>query len=417
MDLLLKPEDPVYGGYVICRDEGIVFVRGAVPGEVVRVSVLEKKKDYRVASVQDVIEPSPYRVSPPCEYFGSCGGCQLQFISYDKQVSMKNDILADCLKRIGKLELSLSEPLASPKEFSYRLRGQFKVSRDGSFGFYREGTRDVVDIKECLLMDERINSLIKRVRTAVSSSRIKEVHITTGDLSTALIKGIGFDEAVADEFVSLGFEGVAFEDGSCRGEGFVKLENNGLTYCVSPWSFLQSNWEMNLMISGLIRSELSGLQDASVLDLYAGGGNFSMPLHETASGVLAVEENPHSVKDGQRNLSLNKIKNFKFQNAKAEKSRLKDNYDIVLLNPPRPGLTPAVADMVIELKPRRVVYVSCNPSTLARDLRKFSDKYTIDSVRLADSFPNTYHIESVAFLSLKGLAAEDASEKKASEDG
>lgn len=397
----LKAEDPVYGGYVISRDEGIVFVRGAVPGEVVDVSVDVKKRDYRVATVQDVIEPSPYRIDPPCRYFGRCGGCHLQFVSYEKQVSMKTDILADCLLRIGKLELQPAEPLVSPLDFKYRRRGQFKVSqKNGSFGLYKEGTHDVVDIKECLLMTDEINALVKRVRTAALTD-IKELHITHGDACTALIKGTAFEESITEEFLAMGFDGVAFDDGSYAGEGFVGLELDGLKYTVSPWSFLQSNREMNQMISSLIKTELAPYDGARVLDLYAGGGNLTMPLHEGVAEVLAVEENPHSVKDGKRNLSLNKIKNYKFINAKAEKYRPEGSFDIAVLNPPRPGLSKAVADMLLELKPKRIAYVSCNPSTLARDLRKFDDAYHIDSVRVADSFPNTYHIEAVTFLTIK----------------
>lgn len=393
----LKAETPVYGGYVIGREEGVVFIKGAIPGEVVDVSIREKKKDYSVAIVTEIIEPSAYRVQPLCPHFGVCGGCQLQHMSYDKQVSIKSEIILDCLERIGGIKAPLSEALTGD-DFHYRRRAQFKVSKEGAIGFYKEGTRDVVPIDSCPILKSEINDLLKKLKS-MNLSGIKEIHVTFGDRMLGLIKGRPVNAGVVDEMRTGGFDGVAFEDLSYAGAGYAVFDLSGLIYKVSPWSFFQSNWELNLRAVEILLENLGSVDGKKIIDLYAGAGNFSLPLASKAGRIVAIEENPNSVKDGERNLSSNNITNVKFINAKVEKAGLKS--DVLILDPPRPGLTDRTVKAILEAMPDRVVYISCNPSTLARDLKKLATGYDIESVRLMDFFPNTYHIETMTFLRVK----------------
>jgi 23S rRNA (uracil1939-C5)-methyltransferase len=405
---VIKADTVVYGGYVISRAEGVVFIRGALPGEVVEVSLKEKKRDYSVAEVTDIIEPSADRVEPPCPYFGECGGCQLQYATYDKQVAMKAGVLLDCLGRIGKLDIQL-EPSLTGNDFNYRHRAQFKVSKDGEIGFYREGTREVVSIKKCPLMVDKINGILEKLRSA-DLTGIKEVHVTSGDSLAALLKGVEYNDALSERFIEMGFEGVAFDDGTYRGKGHVCFDVMGLVYTVSPWSFFQSNWTLNCEAVRIITETFGPLEKKRVLDLYAGAGNFSLPLAREGAEVVAIEDNPHAIKDGQRNVSYNKVRRYKFVKGRAEDAGIKGDFDIALLDPPRPGLANEATERVMELAPERIAYVSCNPSTFARDLGKLSGLYTIDSVRMIDLFPNTYHVESLAFLT-KGQGAPEENEK------
>ncbi len=409
MSLVIKTQSAVYGGYVIARDNGIIFIRGAIPEEVVEVSISEKKRDYSVGAVTNVIEPSPHRIEPPCPLFGTCGGCQLQFISYEKQVSMKEEILLDSLHRIGDIEIALSPPLTE-KDYYYRYRGQFKVSPKGAIGFYKEGTREVVPVEECPLMIEEINSLLKKLKDINSPSPpfakrwlggIKEIHVSYGDSAVALIKPKTISEDGEKTLMDIGFSGIAFENGESVGKDYIKLDLNGLQYTITPWSFSQAHWALNKKVVELIVNELQPLEGMSVLDLYAGAGNFSLPVSGHASQVVAVEENPHAIEDGQRNAGLNNIKNCKFIKSSAEKYKFHEKFDILILDPPRPGLSNDVMKKVNDLSPKRIVYVSCNPATLARDLKKLKEKYNIDSIRMIDFFPNTYHVEALVFLSLK----------------
>jgi len=399
MNTVLKAGEAVYGGYTLARDGGVVFIAGAIPGEVVEVSVREKKRDYSVATVTGVVEPSDSRVAPRCGHFGECGGCQLQFIDYEKQVEMKNRVLMDCLRRIGDIEAELLPPLTGG-DFGYRHRAQFKISKDGRWGFYREGTREVVPVERCPLMVDEINSALPKTAGA-GFAGVREVHVTSGDALLALVKGPGFDEQLAGAFEGMGFEGVAFEDGSHRGRGFTTLALAGLQYTVSPWSFFQSNWELNSRLAALVAEEAGPVDGMRVLDLYAGAGNFSLLLAAAKARVVAVEENPYSIKDGERNVSLNGISGFRFVRGRAEDAKFGGDFQLVLLDPPRPGLSRKAMDRVLEILPERIAYISCNPSTLARDLRKLREKYEVDSIRMVDLFPNTYHVESLAFLTRK----------------
>lgn len=398
----LKAETPVYGGFVIGRSEGVVFIKGALPGEMVEVEITEKKKDYSVAQVNEVLEASPSRVEPSCPSFGICGGCQLQHISYAEQVLMKNSILKDALKRLGGLEPDLLEPVYGERS-GYRHRGQFKVSPEGETGFFKEASRTVVPVRKCLNLTGRINDMLQKVRLLNCIKGLKEIHITHyEEEALALVKGKSFDESIAEEFIGAGFCGIAFEDGSYRGKGHLVFDLSCKAYSVSPWSFFQSNWILNREFVEIIKDVISPLQGKDLLDIYAGGGNFSIPLAAEAGRITAVEENAYAVRDGMRNLELNRIKNIRFVQSPVEKylQKEKRSFNAAIIDPPRPGLSREALSRLLELAPERLLYISCNPSTLARDLKKLSSKYNVDWVRMVDFFPNTFHVESISFLSL-----------------
>jgi 23S rRNA (uracil1939-C5)-methyltransferase len=166
---------------------------------------------------------------------------------------------------------------------------------------------------------------------------------------------------------------------------------------VSPEGFFQSNWKLNLSLVDIIKSSLQPLKDKKILDLYAGAGNFSLPLAKDAR-VIAVEENRAAIKDGTRNLKINKIRNCKFIRSSSENFQVKDHIDIVIIDPPRMGLTKKAMGNVLSVLPESIVYISCNPATFARDLKILLSKYEVESLRMIDFFPQTYHIETLAFL-------------------
>jgi 23S rRNA (uracil1939-C5)-methyltransferase len=411
--LILRAETPVYGGYVLGRDGRVIFIRGAIPGELVDVSIEERKRDYSVASVRNVIEPSPSRRDPLCRIFGICGGCQLQFMEYDKQVSMKEEILIDAMRRIGDVEVALMPSLVA-QEFGYRHRGQFKVSAEGAVGFYREGTREVIPVDHCPIMVPEINGMLQTLGS-IDLRGVKEVSISSGDTLAILVRGKMTDESV-QSLLEGGISGIAFENGDSLGKDYVTLDLNGLRYSVTPWSFFQSHWSLNRVVVEEVVRELSLLENKRVLDLYAGAGNFSLPLSTQAKEVVAVEENSFAVEDGRRNMMLNGVRNCTFVNLSVEKileSRKKQqaeklfegsHYDSIVLDPPRAGLASECLRRIMATGSERIVYISCNPATLARDVKKMREKYDLEAVRMVDFFPNTYHIEALAFLRRKGPA-------------
>ena len=402
-NLQLKAQEPVYGGYVLHRSEedGITFIKGAIPGELVEVEIDSKKRDYRTATVVEVLEPSPNRIEPACQYFGECGGCHLQFIKYPMQVEMKDNVVLDCLRRLGGLDVNLDPPLYG-EPFGYRRRGQFKVSRQGAVGFFSEGTRDVVEIESCPLVTNEINEALKSVRNC-NLDGVREIHLTHGESVMALVKGAEFSESLTDELMEAGITGIAFQDGSYRGEGvnYTTFDLNGLKYTASPWSFIQSNWQMNRKMVERLAEEVGQLADMRLLDLYAGAGNFSLPLAIDAKETVAVEENKHAIEDGKRNANINRITGYRYAKGTAEMAKLKGEFDLFILDPPRTGLSKTAIERVSQIQPPRIAYVSCNPSTLGRDMRRLSDFYTVDTVQVADMFPNTYHVECILMMTKK----------------
>ena len=388
-----------------------MLVNGSlIPGEIIEAVIEKEKKDYISASVHKLVESSPERVKPDCEYYGNCGGCHLQHIPYDLQVKLKEDILSDCLKRIGKIETKLSDPLVPDSPWHYRFRAQFKISGH-DIGFYRGKTRDVVDITGCPLVTPEINSYYQKAREIIRLNKIiTELHIVSGDSAVALVKlstsqGIAPDlEQLAVQFIDAGFSGIIMENKERESFGYGRtystLDLAGLKYSVSPSCFFQSNWKLNVQLVDHIKHALAPLEDKDILDLFAGSGNFSLPLAE-AYRVMAIEENKSAIENGKRSIEMNGIENISFVRSSAENYTTDDEFEIVITDPPRAGLKDKVISNLLSMKSENIVYISCNPTTLARDLKKLSEKYDIESARLVDFFPQTYHIEALVLLKLK----------------
>lgn len=400
MGLILESLSPAYGGYTIARDDKVVLIKGAIPGEKVEVEIEEQRRDYSVASVISVVEPSPFRVAPPCPVFGLCGGCQLQFIEYEKQLSIKSDILTDSLRRLGGIDMPLG-PSLSDDQWRYRHRAQFKVSKAGEIGFYKASSRDVVPFDSCLLMRDEINEVLPAAKKCLSEHIYREVHVVLGGGVSALLKGGTADRKTGDALLEAGFSGVAFDDGTVLGRPYAALSLGEIEYSVSPWTFFQAHWKLNGLVVSFLIENLAPLDGKLALDLYAGAGNFALPLSGCAKAVTAVEENARAVSDAERNVEINGIKNCSIIRSSAENYRLTRQFDVIVLDPPRPGLTSAVVKKILDRPASMIAYISCNPATLARDLKKLGEKYDIRSVHLVDFFPNTFHIETIALLSLR----------------
>jgi len=398
-------ESPGHGGICVGRISGkVVMVTGGVPGETVEAVVDTEKKDYMTATVTRVLEPSPDRLVPPCGYYGTCGGCQLQHVSYEGQVRIKERVLADCIRRIAKMDVGLAPPL-SGGPLGYRHRGRFKVSH-GHAGFFMAKSHRVVDIESCPLMTPEINDALKRVWPEVVKRSVREFQLSSGGGMLALVRADavhgGSPDRLRDEIMAAGFDGVYIDTGdaepSVTGIGYNRFELDGLIYTVSPTSFFQANWELNRRLVGLVCDTLGPLGGARIADLYCGAGNFSLALSRTAGEVVGFEDNPSAVADAVRNAAMNNITNCRFVHADAEALGSHGPFDVVVADPPRTGLSEEALGALITLAPGRVVYVSCDPATLARDLKKLCVVYDIESIRMVDFFPQTYHLEAVVFL-------------------
>ena len=368
-------------------EELTIFVPLAVSGDVLSVRIRELKGRTAFAEIESVIEPSPHRIVPPCEYFGRCGGCDFQQMTYPAQLAAKVGIIRDNLHRIAKIEFESEIPIIpSPSEFGYRLRAQWHADTTSKrIGYYRRNSRDLVDIERCMILTPELQGKLTELRASLPweafSGDKAQIDAATGDTGEASVYSPELTDERAIEFTAFGEK-----------------------FRFSARSFFQGN---EFLIDKLIEIALSDASGANALDLYSGVGLFSLPLARRFSNVIGVEEYDEAVQFARTSAVDAGLTNLEFR---AENVRrylaniVESDLDFVLLDPPRFGTEKEMMASLIRLRPRHVSYVSCDPSVLARDLKRFVENgYAIRSITALDMFPQTHHVETVVHLD-RGIA-------------
>lgn len=423
-----------FGGNGVCRIDGkVCFVPFSCPGDEVSLRVTAQKKSYCTASISEILNPSPFRTVPACAIFGACGGCSWQHISYPVQLEHKRKILAETLWRGARVKEDLvGDVVAASQQYGYRSRLQFKVSVLGGklrIGFYRQGSHQVEDAAGgCPIALPVINHLLGCCREVLQSypdvALISQISIDVGDSGLVVVihHGGRVTSKCRDYFIDR-----SGDFGSCTGL-FLKTDNQSLpeklwgssaiSYNMNrakpdqspveltypPGGFAQVHQLQNISMLSVIRQLGAFTAKETLLDLYCGNGNFSIPLAAEVASVTGIEGNPESIRAAKNNQELNMVANARFfcDDVTSGVRRLADQgltFDTVLLDPPRAGAGDAVPD-IVRLQPGKIIYVSCDPSTLARDcgLLSLSGYSVVTSVPI-DMFPQTFHIESVTLLS------------------
>lgn len=407
-----------FKGYGVSRIHGkVVFVPCTVVGDKAWVEIVEEKKNYSTGRLIDLIEPSPRRVNPPCPYFGTCGGCQWQHINYPGQPELKKEILQDLLKRLGRLqEIPSIGVFPSPKPYDYRIRIQLKV-RGNAMGYYREGSHQIVDIDHCPISHPLVNRILRRLRgESAVFQLIKEIEINVSPeegRGMILFHPHSHNRQI-EPFAKRLLQSEPILGGiAVAGKGKLVLFGDSLEFTVpsyqdrnldlriSPGSFSQVNPEQNQRLIQIVLQFSEAIKEDRILDLYAGVGNLTLPLAMGAKEVLGIEENRAAVEDAQFNAERNGIQNCHFIQGRVEhvlSNWERETPSLVVLDPPRTGCK-TILDQVVRLKPRKIIYVSCEPTTFARDLCLFSERgYLVQRLSLIDMFPQTYHMEVVGLL-------------------
>lgn len=428
-----------------------LFVKDAVVGDELLVRVMKTKKTYGFARIEKIVTPSIHRVSPKCEIATKCGGCQIQQLSYDEQLRYKQNKVLNCLKRIGGIENPPMEPIVSMENpYHYRNKAQFPVGKrtDGDvvIGFYAGRTHSIIDTAKCYIGEESTESIVACIRTFLKREKISiydeeshkglvrhiliRVGYQTKEIMVCLIIN-GNKLPASDQFVRDLLECKDLPEGyqmtsiclnkntkktnvilgdeiiPLYGETYITDSIGEISYQISPLSFYQVNptqtkklYDLALEYAALTGKEL-------VWDLYCGIGTISLFLAKEAKMVYGVEIIPQAIEDARKNAVLNGITNAEFFVGAAEdvlpqqyrNSEGKIYADVIVVDPPRKGCDESLLETIVAMEPNRVVYVSCDPATLARDLKYLiSHGYQLEKVRPVDQFPHSVHVETVALL-------------------
>lgn len=438
-------EDLTHDGSGVAKVDGYpLFIPGVLPGEEAEIQVMKTMKKYGFAKLIKVTKESPDRVEPPCHVFWECGGCQLQHLSYEAQLVQKQKTVRNAMQRIGKLPDVLVHPVKGMDDpWRYRNKSQIPFNeRDGEVvsGFYRSGSHHIVDTDVCIIQGEEADELMSTLKHELHDMGIEAYderthrgmlrHLivrkarATGELMVVLVtrsKKFPQKDAVMElikrvvpnvtsimQNVNSQKTNVIFGDETIllHGKSFIVDSIGDIDFEISARSFYQVNSEQTKVLydQALEYAQLTG--NETVIDAYCGIGSISLFLAQKAKEVYGVEIVPQAIEDAKRNAELNGIDNAFFEAGPAEEVIPKwyadgKRFDVLVVDPPRKGCDEKLLETILEYKPKRVVYVSCNPATLARDLRILEDGgYRTQEVQPVDMFGHSSHVEVVTWLEL-----------------
>lgn len=442
-----------FGGKGIAKIDGFaIFVNQALPGDRVLAVIVKKKKSHAEARIREVLSPSVFRTNPPCPYSGFCGGCTWQFLRYDKQIEYKRQHVVEALQHIGGIDdVDVMPTLPSEAIFAYRNKMEFScsdrrwvlpaqledetIARDFALGLHVPGTFDkVLDIDACLLQPGRGNEILRFVKSYMQNSGLPAyglrshegfwrflivrhsltndqwmVNIVTSAENMDVLKPLALElvgtfpdiKAVVNN-ITTRKSGVAVGEFEIPLVGRDHLEEHlgPYRFAISANSFFQTNTRGAVRLYDTVKEFAALTGREHVLDLYSGTGTIPIWLSDAAASVTGIEVVEAAVADARKNCGQNKVSNCNFilGDMRVVLPEIKEKPDVLVIDPPRTGMHPDVVKKVLELGSPRIVYVSCNPATLARDAGLMKDAYGIKRVRPVDMFPHTYHIESVACL-------------------
>ncbi len=403
----LTPTAYTYGGETIARlpDGRAVFIPFAIPGERLRVELVESKASFARARLVEVLEPAPERIAARCPHFGECGGCHYQHLAYPDQIRVKSTLLLDQLTRIGKLDSPTVDRInPSPQEFDYRNHIEFHLASDGAPGFFKPRSKQILPIQVCHLPETPLGELwpqlefepglaIQRLGLRLGKEDDIQVILTSDNPNTP--------ELVVEDLPVSIVHNSPFGSLVLAGSPSVDIEVLSRPFRVSAASFFQANTRVAEHMVQHVQETLKARSmlhpDAVVLELYCGVGLFSAFLAGEVGRLVAVEASPEAVDDFSFN--LDEFDNVEMYEAPAAQvlHGLDLQPDLVLVDPPRTGLEQPVLDALLQMSPPLIGYVSCDPATLGRDARRLSaGGYHLADLALFDQFPQTYHIESIS---------------------
>lgn len=445
----VKIDNLAYGGKGIGKIEGyVLFVEGGLPGDMVEARVTRTKSNFAEARIENLLKPSEYRIKPPCEHFYYCGGCKWQNLEYSIQKKYKEDQLKEALVHISKIPDPPLEPIIGAHKIYYyrnKMEFSFHAGENGEIllGLHRAGRfQDVFQLRKCHLQSENSNEIVNFVRDRAAGLGLPPYHIKkhegylrflviregkfTGESLVNIVTGEGNHDIIKNLGQEIGhrFENVVSVSHTvnpqkanvARGEKEVILyganhihERLGeKEFRISANSFFQTNSYQIKRLYDLVVEYAEPDKLDRTMDFYCGTGTIAIYLSGLVRNVVGIESVPESVEDAKTNAGLNNVSNCSFVAADVEEYLKNDvaegvQYDLMILDPPRAGCHPKAIKSILQINPRKIVYISCNPATLARDIAELTEGgYRLEKAIPIDIFPQTYHIEAVCRLTFGG---------------
>ena len=425
-------------GMGIARIDGqVVFIHGAVRGEVCTVRILKVLKQVAFARVEQVLERGKGRQEPDCPHYPACGGCDFRHVTYEEELEAKRQRVEDALRRIGGADITVTEILGSEETVGYRNKSQFPISPRGEAGFYRARSHDVIPATDCRLQTNEANAIARAVEQYLRTYRVaaydekkrtgllRHIYVRTNRDAEALVclvvngKKLPHERELVETICAAapGTVGVVLNTNTkdtnvilgdqyrtLWGEDTLMDELCGHTFRLAIPAFYQVNrpQAQRLYEKGIELAELTG--EELVLELYCGAGTITLAMADRAKKVIGAEIVPEAVENARENAARNGVTNVEFHCADAGEIAVKLageklRPDVVVVDPPRKGLAEEVVDAIAAMEPKRIVYISCDPGTLGRDVKRFSELgYRLKSASAVDLFPRTSHVECVCLL-------------------
>ena len=445
-EYIVKIEKITNLGFGLAKIDGfVVFVKDACPEDTAKIKITKVNKNFANGEIVELIEPSKHRVKPFCPMKKVCGACQLQFVDYDYQLELKQQIVQDAMKTIGNLDIEIPKPIPSPEIKNYRHKIQYPVTETKNSkrilaGYYKPGTHEIVNIKYCPIQPEICDRIIEFIREKAFDYGISGFNEKkhSGDLRHIVIRSSlatgknlvilvvnatktfdrlnDFAKCIFEEFYEVAGVCVNFNSKKTNvilgnkteclaGKDFVKERILDKTFRIGPNTFFQVNPKSAENIFRYVKEYIqNNYENPIILDAYAGITSFGICISDICKKVVSVEENKEATELARETAKVNNIENVEIHNQDAAKffEKEKRKFDAIILDPPRKGCTKESLDEACRLSKGKIIYVSCNPATLARDLKYLKEEKgaTIESIQPFDMFCHTYHIENVAIINV-----------------
>ena len=374
----------------------IVFVEKTVPGDVVEVENIIKHKNYLEASPAKIIKNSSKRIPAPCPYYEKCGGCQIMNLNYPEQLAYKKEKVINIFKKYG--DITVDPNIVFDKEWHYRNKITLQAENN-KIGLFKSKSNEIVEIDECLLISNSMNELIKFIKENIKLAGINQIMLREANNQHMVVFKGNIDNTEALKLKNK-VDSIYINNNHIYGTKEITTTLEKYTFKISKDSFFQVNHNQTIKLYNKVKEYLN--KKKKILDLYCGTGSIGIYVSDNCQSILGIEINKQAIKDANINKKINNIENISFKCGDvANIITSKDKYDTIIVDPPRSGLSKKTRKILLEISPNYIIYVSCNPITLVRDIKELSSKYELKDITLFDLFPNTYHVECVCLLKLR----------------